>query len=60
MRKGAMGLRRHRGSQVAPRFFVASDSVACALAFAHARQGRGKIIQEAPSRLVGSLRRVRR
>ncbi|CAK9035852.1 unnamed protein product [Durusdinium trenchii] len=52
VRKGAMGLRRRRWPSIAPRFFMASDSVICALAFAHARQGRGKIVQEA---LVGAV-----
>lgn len=52
VRKKAMGLQRRRWPSIAPRFFVASDSVICALAFAHARQGRSKVIQEA---LVGSV-----
>ena len=46
VRKKAMGLQRRRWPSIAPRFFVASDSVICALAFAHARQGRSKVIQE--------------
>jgi len=52
VRKGAMGLRQRRWPSIAPRFFMAADSVICALAFAHARQGRAKVIHEA---LVGSV-----
>ncbi len=41
-----MGLRQRRWPSIAPRFFMAADSVICALAFAHARQGRAKVIHE--------------
>ena len=41
-----MGLRQRSWPSIAPRFFMAADSVICALAFAHARQGRAKVIHE--------------
>lgn len=59
VRKKAMGLKqRRRWPSIAPRFFVASDSVICALAFAHARQGRSKVIQEVLRQHSTTKRRI--
>lgn len=55
VRKGAMGLRQRRWPSIAPRFFMAADSVICALAFAHARQGRAKVIHEVRRRNCPAL-----